>query len=49
MKHLDKIKAKLQAGEPVIGTHIKSDEPTIAELLGTPGSILSGLTGNTPS
>ena len=26
MKHLDKIKEKLRAGEPVIGTHIKSGE-----------------------
>lgn len=37
MKHLDKIKAKLEAGQPVIGTHIKSTEPAIGEVFGHVG------------
>lgn len=48
MKHLDKIKAKLQAGEPVIGTHIKSDEPTIAELFGHAGFDFVWIDGEHP-
>lgn len=48
MKHLDKIKAKLQQGEPVIGTHIKSGEPTIAELFGHVGFDFIWIDGEHP-
>jgi len=48
MKHLDKIKAKLDAGIPVIGTHVKSNAYSVAELFGHVGFDFIWIDGEHP-